>query len=137
MRMSSSDSSSAEMYVKAALGKKTIGLMVLDVRGIVSYTDMMMICSGRSNRQVTAIAEHIEAELKAGGKRPLGTEGIKEGRWALLDYGDMIIHVFYESVRDFYNLEGLLSDAKKIDISKFRASEDHSSEDDDDRDDED
>ncbi len=129
--MSSFDSS-AEMYVKAALGKKTIGLMVLDVRGIVSYTDMMMICSGRSNRQVTAIAEHIEAELKANGKRPLGTEGIKEGRWALLDYGDMIIHVFYESVRDFYNLEGLLSDAQKVDISKIQTSEADSTENDDD-----
>jgi ribosome-associated protein len=108
--------SSLEMYINAVSGKKALRLIVLDLRGIATFTDAFIICSGRSNRQVTAIAEHIEAELKKQGKRPLSVEGVKEGHWALLDYGDMVIHVFYESVREFYNLEGLWTDAKKVNI---------------------
>ena len=121
--------------MKAALGKKTIGLMVLDVRGIVSYTDMMMICSGRSNRQVTAIAEHIKTELKSNGRQPLGVEGFTEGRWALLDYGNVVIHVFYESVREFYNLEGMWADAEKLDVSHIQVQTSESDSFDDDEDD--
>jgi len=108
--------SSLEIYINAVLGKKALRVVVLDLRGIAAFTDTFIICSGRSNRQVTAIAEHIEAELKKQGKRPLSVEGVKEGHWALLDYGHVVIHVFYESGREFYNLEGLWSDAKKVNI---------------------
>ncbi len=108
--------SSLEIYINAVLGKKALRVVVLDLRGIAAFTDTFIICSGRSNRQVTAIAEHIEAELKKQGKRPLSVEGAKEGHWALLDYGHVVIHVFYESGREFYNLEGLWSDAKKVNI---------------------
>jgi ribosome-associated protein len=105
---------SLDLYVKAALGRKTLGLVVLDVRELTSVADAFIICSGRSNRQVTAIAEFIQTELKKVGIKPLSVEGKKEGHWVLLDYGHVIIHVFYESVRNFYDLEGLWVDAKRI-----------------------
>ena len=105
---------SLDLYVKAALGRKALGLVVLDVRELTSVADAFIICSGRSNRQVTAIAKFIQTELKKSGIKPLSVEGKKEGHWVLLDYGHVIIHVFYESVRNFYDLEGLWMDAKKI-----------------------
>ena len=105
---------SLDLYVKAALGRKALGLVVLDVRELTSVADAFIICSGRSNRQVMAIAEFIQTELKKAGIKPLSVEGKKEGHWVLLDYGHVIIHVFYESTRNFYDLEGLWVDAKRI-----------------------
>ncbi len=103
-------------YVKAVKGKKATDLVVLDVRGLTSIADFFIICSGSSNRQVMAIAEFIQVDLKKHGIKPLGIEGIKEGHWVLLDYGHVIIHVFYEPLRSFYDLEGLWTDAKRITI---------------------
>ena len=105
---------SLDLYVKAALGKKAFNVVVMDVHKLTSIADVFIICSGSSNRQVSAIAEHIVMELKKDGIRPLSAEGVKEGHWALLDYGHIIIHVFYESIRKFYDLEGLWSDAGRI-----------------------
>ena len=102
------------LYVEAALGKKAQELVVLDVRGLTSVADTFIICSGRSNRQVSAIAEHIKDDLKKHNIRPLSIEGMKEGHWVLLDYGHIVIHVFYEPIREFYDLEGLWVDAKRI-----------------------
>ena len=103
-----------DLFVKAALGRKTIDLVVLDVRKLTSLSDVFIICSGRSNRQVSAIAEHIQLDLKKQGITPLRVEGKKEGHWVVLDYGHVIIHVFFEPVREFYDLEGLWSDAVRI-----------------------
>ena len=105
---------SLDLYVKAALGMKAFGIVVLDVRHLTSIADAFIICSGRSNRQVTAIAEYIQMSLKKRGIPPLSVEGKREGHWVLLDYGHVIIHIFYEPVRDFYDLEGLWIDAEKI-----------------------
>lgn len=105
-----------DLYVKAAMGKKAGNVVVLDVREITSIADVFIICSGRSNRQVTAIAEFIQVELKKSGFRPLSVEGKKEGHWVLLDYGHVIIHIFYEPVREFYDLEGLWIDAKRVEL---------------------
>jgi len=105
---------SLDLYVKAALGKKAISLVILDVRELTSIADVFIVCSGNSNRQVSAIAEYIQVDLKKQGIKPLSVEGIKEGHWVLLDYGYVIIHVFYEPVRNFYDLEGLWVDADKI-----------------------
>lgn len=105
---------SLDPYIQAALGKKAIDLVVLDVRKLSSIADVFIICSGRSNRQVAAIAEHIQVDLKRHGITPLSVEGKKQGHWVLLDYGHVIIHVFYEPVRAFYDLEGLWIDAKRI-----------------------
>jgi len=103
-------------YIKAILGRKALGLTVLDVRKLTSLADVFMICSGKSNRQVTAISEHIQRDLKDQGIKPLSVEGMREGHWVLLDYGHVIIHVFYEPVRSFYDLEGLWTDARRIDV---------------------
>jgi ribosome-associated protein len=103
-----------EVYVRAVTGKKAENLVVLDVREMTSVADAFIICSGRSNRQVQAIAEYIQSDLKKQHKKPLSVEGLTEGHWALLDYGDVIIHIFYEPVRLFYDLEGLWMDARRI-----------------------
>jgi len=108
-------------YVKAALAMKAIDVVVLDVRELASFADTFIICSGRSHRQVSAIAEFIEHHLKEQGITPLGVEGLQEGHWVLMDYGDVVIHVFYEAVRIFYDLEGLWSDAKRIEENELKA----------------
>ena len=114
---------SIDLYVKAALDRKALGLVVLDVRNLTSIADVFIICHGRSNRQVLAIAEHIKEYLKKHEIKPLGIEGKKDGHWVLLDYGHVIIHVFYESVRSFYDLEGLWVDAKRIKTESMMALE--------------
>jgi len=103
-----------DLYVKAVLGKKAVNVVALNVAELTSYADVFIICSGRSNRQVSAIAEFIQTDLKKHKIKPLSVEGTKDGHWVLLDYGHVIIHVFYEPVRDFYDLEGLWVDAKRI-----------------------
>jgi ribosome-associated protein len=112
-----------EPFIETILARKAQRLVVLDVSALTSFTDYFLICSGRSNRQVTAIAEHLKQTLKQQAIAPISTDGIKEGQWALLDYGNVIIHVFYESVRDFYDLEGLWSDAARVHTSAMEASE--------------
>ncbi|MFO7666470.1 MAG: ribosome silencing factor [Desulfobacterales bacterium] len=103
-----------DLYVKAVSGKKAANIVVLDVRGLTSVADMFIICSALSNRQATAICDFVERYLKSFGIKPLSIEGKNEGLWVLLDYGEVVIHVFCETVRKFYDLEGLWSDAKQI-----------------------
>ena len=101
-------------YVNAVYGRKARKVIILDVRPLTSVADAFIICSGRSHRQVSAIAEFIRQALKKQNIQPLSVEGLKEGHWVLLDYGHVIIHIFYEPVRDFYDLEGLWIDARRI-----------------------
>lgn len=103
-----------DLFIQAVLGKKAEAVVALDVRGLTSIADTFIICSGRSNRQVSAIAENVERFLKDNGVRPLSVDGLKEGHWVLMDYGDVIIHVFFEETRNFYDLEGLWVDAKRL-----------------------
>ena len=105
-----------DLYIQAVLEKKAAHVVALDVRELTSIADAFIICSGRSNRQVVAIAEHVERQLRKRKIRPLSVEGITEGHWVLMDYGHVIIHVFFEPVRAFYDLEGLWSDARRIPI---------------------
>lgn len=105
---------SLELYIKALLGKKAMNVVVLDVRELSSIADAFIICSGRSNRQVNAICDHIQADLRKHKIKPLSVEGTRDGHWVLLDYGHVIIHVFYEPVREYYDLEGLWVDARRI-----------------------
>ncbi|MGD8763734.1 MAG: ribosome silencing factor [Desulfobacteraceae bacterium] len=109
-----------DLYIKAALGKKAMNLVALDVHDLTSFADIFIICSGRSNRQVNAIAEHIQIDLKKHKIKPLSVEGVSDGHWVLLDYGHVIIHVFYEPVREFYDLEGLWMDAKRIETPTLK-----------------
>ncbi|MBI5576581.1 MAG: ribosome silencing factor [Deltaproteobacteria bacterium] len=99
---------------RLAREKKAADIRALDVREWASFTDYFLLCSGTSDRQVAAVAHHIEESLKKEGVRPLGLEGIREGRWALLDYGDFVVHVFLSSVRDFYNFDRLWGSAPEI-----------------------
>ena len=108
---------SLDVYVRAVLGRKAMDVVFLDVRELTSVADVFLICSGRSTRQVTAIAEFVLEELKKHGIRALSVEGLKEGHWVLLDYGHVIVHVFYEPMRKFYDLEGLWIDATRIPTS--------------------
>jgi ribosome-associated protein len=103
-----------ELFVKAVAGKKAADICVLDLRGLSSVADIFIICSAFSSRQSAAIGDYIERYLKNHGIKALSVEGKNEGLWALLDYGEIVIHVFHEPVRKFYNLEGLWSDAKRI-----------------------
>jgi ribosome-associated protein len=118
--MNNGKGSSLDLYIKAALGKKAINPVVLDVHELTSIADVFIICSGRSTRQVNAIAEHIQMDLKKHKIVPLSIEGMREGHWVLLDYGHVIIHVFYEPVREFYDLEGLWADARRMETSALK-----------------
>ena len=103
-----------DVYVKAALGRKARHPVLLDVRHLTSLADAFLICHGTSSRQVSAIAEHIQRDLKKQGVKALSVDGLKDGHWVLMDYGHVVIHVFYENTRRFYDLEGLWSDARRI-----------------------
>ena len=107
-------------YVRAALGRKASNVTILDVRPLTSVADAFIVCSGRSHRQVSAIGDFIRRELKKQKIQPLSVEGLKEGHWVLLDYGHVIIHIFYEPVREFYDLEGLWVDARRIKTQSLR-----------------
>jgi ribosome-associated protein len=111
--------SSLADFVRAALGRKARDLLILDVRALTSFADVFLICSGKSNRQVTAIAEHIRRDLKDRGISPLSVEGLNEGLWVLMDYGHILVHVFLEPVREFYDLEGFWSNAEQIPVDGF------------------
>lgn len=104
----------ALVYVEAVLEKKTESVVALDVSPLTSVADIFIIGSGRSTRQVKAIADSVRRTLRKKGKKALSIDGEKEGDWVLLDYGDVVIHLFYEPTRRFYDLEGLWMDAEKI-----------------------
>jgi len=98
-----------------ALDKKAFNLKLLKVAGISSLTDYILIASGRSDRQVQAIAEGVRIGMKDQCDTPAhAVEGMNEGRWALLDFGDIMVHVFQQPVREFYDLDGLWNDAEEI-----------------------
>jgi len=103
-----------DIYINAVLGRKARQVVMLDVKALTTVADTFIICSARSNRQVTAIAEYIATDLKKQGKKALSVEGRKEGHWVLMDYGDVIIHIFLEPLRSFYDLEGLWIEARRI-----------------------
>jgi len=106
------------LCLRAAIEKKAQNPVLLELKGITSITDYFLLCSGKSDRQVQAIAQAIEEALKKRGIQPLGQEGMREGRWILMDYEDVVVHIFLEPVRKFYDLEGLWIDAPRVDLQK-------------------
>ena len=100
--------------MEAALDKHALEPVLIDVSAMGSYTDFIGIVSGRSDRQVDAIAEHVCQAMKARGLQLLGQEGTGNGRWTLLDFGAFVIHVFYHPVREFYDLESLWIEAPRV-----------------------
>ena len=93
--------------LKALEDLKAVNIKVLDVRGLTDVADTMIVASGTSDRHVRAIAENVIALTKAGGRRPLGTEGKQDGEWVLVDLQDVLVHVMLPRVREFYALEQL------------------------------
>ena len=104
----------ALLCVNASLEKKAKDITILNVKAISAFADYFIICSGTSDRQVRAVASAIQENLKRAGILPLGVEGEAAGRWILLDFDDVILHVFLESVRTFYDLERLWSEAPRM-----------------------
>jgi ribosome-associated protein len=104
------------LCVNAALEKKAKNIIILNMQKVTSFADYSIVCSGTSDRQVQSIAQAIEENMKKSGFLPLGIEGERTARWILMDYADIIVHVFYEPVRDFYDMERLWSDAPKMEI---------------------
>ncbi|HHI96228.1 MAG TPA: ribosome silencing factor [Thermodesulfatator atlanticus] len=109
----------AQKMARLALDKKVHDLTILDVRGLASYADFILIASARSARHVQGVAEAIEEELYQERIEPLGIEGKTEGHWVLMDYGDVVLHLFFEPVREVYDLEGLWMDAPRIDLEEW------------------
>ncbi len=100
--------------VNAALERKAEDLVILSVKDLSSFADYFVICSGNSDRQIRSLADHIARNVKEKGILPLGIEGERSGSWILMDYGDVILHIFYRPVREFYDIEGLWSDAPRM-----------------------
>jgi len=106
------------LCTNAALKKKATDLVILKVQELSSFTDYFVICSGSSDRQVQAIADSIQTDLKKSGQLPLGVEGGRSGKWVLMDFGDVVVHVFYEATREFYDIERLWADAPSMIINE-------------------
>jgi ribosome-associated protein len=96
-----------QLVVDSLDDMKAVDLRVIDVRGKTSITDVMVIATGTSNRHVKSLANNVVEKAKDNGVRPLGLEGLEHGEWALIDLGDVVVHVMQAQVRDFYQLEKL------------------------------
>lgn len=88
--------------------------MILDVGDLINITDYFVLCSGANERQVATIVEEVEKNLRQAGAKPLRREGERELRWVLLDYFDIVVHVFHSQEREFYDLERLWKDARRV-----------------------
>ncbi len=105
------------LCINATLQKKAKEIVVLNLKEISAFTDYMIICSGTSEREVQAISAAIQKFLKKAKIKPIGVEGEAYGQWILLDYDDIVISVFYEPIRAFYNIENLW-DAPRMNIDE-------------------
>ena len=106
----------ALLCTKIIKERKAINPILLDLAGLTSITDYFIVASGASNRQVQAISKHVMRRMREQGFRAYGVEGEQEGHWVLMDYGDVIIHIFYQPVREFYDLEGLWTEAPRVEV---------------------
>lgn len=103
--------------VRAALDKKALDVVVLDLRDTPAFTDFFVLCSGQNPRQVKAIADAVEETLRASRVRPAHVEGYDRAEWVLMDFFTFIVHVFTPQTRAFYSLERLWGDAERIEVS--------------------
>ena len=106
----------AVLIAVAALDKKAVGLEILDVAGKVDYADFLVLMTGRSDRQVAALAQGIEEALRKKNRRPISVEGVQEATWILMDYGDVVVHVFQDDARSLYDIEGLWLDVRRLPV---------------------
>jgi ribosome-associated protein len=108
-----------KIAVNAADAKKASDLVALDISGIATFADFFLICTGDSSRQMQAIADEVEQRLKANGIRPSHVEGYQNAEWILMDYIDLVIHIFSKNARVYYDLERLWRDGKRLDASNL------------------
>jgi ribosome-associated protein len=104
----------ALVAARAAADKQAVDVTILDVSGLIVITDYFVICSGTSDRQVKTLVEEVEKAVRALGERPVRREGEGDARWVLLDYVDVVVHVFAQEEREYYDLERLWSDAPRL-----------------------
>jgi ribosome-associated protein len=104
----------AQLCLKTIQERKAVDPVLLHVAALTSVADYFLIASGSSTRQVQAIARHLQRTLRDAGIKAYGAEGEQEGQWVLMDYGDVVIHIFYEPLREFYDLEGLWVEAPQV-----------------------
>jgi ribosome-associated protein len=108
----------AQVAALSVLDTKGIDLIVLEMIGLVSFTDYFVICSGTSAPHVSAIVDSVEDALRLQGVKPRSIEGKRASHWALMDYGDVVVHVFDTASREYYELEKLWLDAKRIEVNE-------------------
>ena len=114
----------AQLAVRTVSELKIEEITVVDVRGRTSYCDLLVLCTASSERQLRAAASQLVSTHKHAGRgRPLGVEGQDSGRWALIDMGDVLVHVFYAHWRGYYDLDGLWMDAKRVSMSELGLTE--------------
>ncbi len=106
----------AKLCLTTILERKAVDPILLHVEDLTTVADYFLITGGNSTRQVQAISRHLQRTLKEKGITPYGIEGEPESRWVLLDYGEVVIHIFYQPVREFYDLEGLWVEAPEINL---------------------
>jgi ribosome-associated protein len=114
---SESARSTAAAIAAAAIEKKAVALEILDVAGKVDYADFLVIMTGRSDRHAQALAQGIEDALRPRGVRPVAVEGLPNATWVLMDFGDVVVHVFQDEARQLYDIEGLWLDARRLPVA--------------------
>lgn len=107
----------------AVEGKKAADVVVLDISKIATFASYFLLCTGESSRQIQAIADEVEEQLRKQGHRPNHIEGYRNAEWVLMDYLDLVIHVFSRSARSYYDLERLWRDGRRLDTSRLLRSE--------------
>ena len=108
----------ARLCLKIIKERKALTPVLLEVGKLTSFADYFLIASGNSTRQVQAISRHMARRMREEGLRAYGVEGEQEGQWVLMDYGDVVVHIFYDPVREFYDLEGLWIEAARIETDE-------------------
>jgi ribosome-associated protein len=106
----------ARRVARIADEKKAVDIVALDMRGLVGYTDFLVICTARNERQAKAVHDEVYAQLKADGRLPSHVEGVRQARWVLMDYLDCVLHVFVPAERDYYRLENLWGEAARMEL---------------------
>jgi ribosome-associated protein len=114
---SESARATAAAIAAAAIEKKAVALEILDVAGKVDYADFLVIMTGRSDRHAQALAQGIEDALRQRSVRPVAVEGLPNATWVLMDFGDVVVHVFQDEARQLYDIEGLWLDARRLPVA--------------------
>jgi len=108
-----------KIALKAAEEKQAIDILVLDISSIASFANYFLLCTGDSSRQIQAIVDEVERKLRESGFRPTHIEGYRNAEWVLMDYLDVVVHVFSKKARAYYDLERLWRDGRKLDTKKL------------------